>query len=52
MIHVPDDLAVGQLVTVDIVDALGPDLVAAGVDITALDEDDPTQLDENGAWVG
>ena len=40
IIHVADDLAVGDFVTVRIVDALGPDLVAAGVDLAALDADD------------
>jgi ribosomal protein S12 methylthiotransferase len=40
IIHVADDLPVGEMTTVRIVDALGPDLVAAGVDLAALDEDD------------
>jgi ribosomal protein S12 methylthiotransferase len=40
IIHVPHDLHVGELVRVEIVDALGPDLVAAGVDVSALDEMD------------
>ncbi len=39
IIHVADDLPVGEMTTVRIVDALGPDLVAAGVDLAALDED-------------
>ena len=30
IVHVADDLAVGEFADVDIVDALGPDLVAAG----------------------
>lgn len=30
IVHVPDELVVGDLVEVEIVDALGPDLVAAG----------------------
>ena len=30
IVHVGDDLAVGEFADVDIVDALGPDLVAAG----------------------
>ena len=37
IIHVADDLAVGEFTTVRIVDALGPDLVAAGVDLASLD---------------
>jgi len=40
IIHVSDDLLVGQLTTVRIVDALGPDLVAAGVDLATLDAGD------------
>ncbi len=40
IIHVADDLTVGELTTVRIVDALGPDLVAAGVDLAALGEGD------------
>ncbi len=40
IIHVADDLTVGELSTVRIVDALGPDLVAAGVDLAALDDRD------------
>jgi ribosomal protein S12 methylthiotransferase len=40
IIHVPHDLAVGELLHVEIVDALGPDLVAAGVDVSTLDEID------------
>jgi ribosomal protein S12 methylthiotransferase len=39
VVHVPSDLTVGDMVTVEIVDALGPDLVAAGVDADALDDD-------------
>jgi len=43
VVHVSQNEAVGELVTVEIVDALGPDLVAAGVDLDALDdpESDP-----------
>ena len=56
VIHVPTSLAKGDIVTVEIVDALGPDLVAAGVDLSLLDDDDieelETDLDQNGAWVG
>jgi ribosomal protein S12 methylthiotransferase len=37
IVHVPTDLTVGELATVDIVDALGPDLIAAGA---AIGEDD------------
>jgi ribosomal protein S12 methylthiotransferase len=41
IVHLPTDLAVGTIVTVEIVDALGPDLVAAGatVDDDSDDED-------------
>ncbi len=39
IIHVRDDLPVGAMATVRIVDALGPDLVAAGVDLAALDDE-------------
>ncbi len=35
VIHVADDLAVGEFVDVTIADALGPDLVADGVDVAA-----------------
>jgi len=56
VIHLPTDLVQGELVTVEIVDALGPDLVAAGVDVSALDDDEldemVTDLDDAGAWVG
>ena len=38
VVHVSDALAVGDIVTVHIADALGPDLVAAGVDLDALDD--------------
>ena len=38
VIHVAGDLPVGEMATVRIVDALGPDLVGAGVDVAALDE--------------
>jgi ribosomal protein S12 methylthiotransferase len=40
IIHVSDDLPVGELTMVSIVDALGPDLVAAGVDLATLDDGD------------
>jgi len=40
IIHVSDDLTVGEMTTVHIVDALGPDLVAAGVDVASLDDGD------------
>jgi ribosomal protein S12 methylthiotransferase len=40
VIHLPTDLAPGTLTRVEIVDALGPDLVAAGVDASALDGED------------
>ncbi|MGI9053230.1 MAG: 30S ribosomal protein S12 methylthiotransferase RimO [Ilumatobacteraceae bacterium] len=38
VIHVPSDLVVGALAEVQIVDALGPDLVAAGAHVEALAE--------------
>ncbi|CAN5441899.1 30S ribosomal protein S12 methylthiotransferase RimO [soil metagenome] len=41
IVHVPTDLAVGDIVGVEIVDALGPDLVAAGA--TVPDDDDGHQ---------
>ncbi len=37
IVHVADELPVGELATVDIVDALGPDLVAAGA-VAVLDD--------------
>lgn len=40
IIHVPHDCSPGDMITVDIVDALGPDLVAAGVDVGTLDDDE------------
>lgn len=40
IIHVCDDVPVGELTTVRIADALGPDLVAVGVDVAALDASD------------
>ncbi len=56
VVHLPLDLVQGEIVSVQIVDALGPDLVAAGVDVSALDDDGleemVTDLDDNGAWVG
>lgn len=56
VIYVPGDVAPGEIITVDIVDALGPDLVAAGADLGALDEDEVTTTDDNrhdnAAWVG
>jgi len=39
IIHVSDDLAVGEFASVEIVDALGPDLVAAGARISEIDDD-------------
>ena len=40
IVHVDRDLTVGELVDVTIVDALGPDLVADGVDVDSLESDD------------
>jgi hypothetical protein len=39
-VHVGQNVPVGEFVDVEIVDALGPDLVAAGVDVASLDEDE------------
>ena len=38
IVHVAADLPVGEIASVRIVDALGPDLVAEGVDLEALDD--------------
>lgn len=46
IIHVPQGCSPGDMITVDIVDALGPDLVAAGVDVAALDDDHDTVDDD------
>ena len=48
VVHVSQNEAVGELVTVQIVDALGPDLVAAGVDVDALDESEFDDTDDEG----
>ncbi len=45
IVHVGQNASVGEFVDVEIVDALGPDLVAAGVDIASLD--DETEADEH-----
>ena len=37
VIHVDEGLVPGEIVEVEIVDALGPDLVAAGVSVEALE---------------
>jgi len=37
VIHLDEGLTPGTIVDVDIVDALGPDLVAAGVSVEALE---------------
>ena len=37
VVHVGHDLAVGEIVGVEIVDALGPDLIAAGASIVEGD---------------
>ncbi|MFK7917461.1 MAG: 30S ribosomal protein S12 methylthiotransferase RimO [Ilumatobacter sp.] len=50
IIHVPLDCTPGEMITVDIVDALGPDLVAAGVDVASLDEDEGEDDDEDGEF--
>jgi ribosomal protein S12 methylthiotransferase len=41
IVHVPAALTVGEIVAVEIVDALGPDLVAVGATVTDDDENDP-----------
>jgi ribosomal protein S12 methylthiotransferase len=40
VIHVGQNVPVGEFAEIEIVDALGPDLVAAGVDVSALGDDD------------
>jgi ribosomal protein S12 methylthiotransferase len=40
IVHVGHDVEVGSFADVQIVDALGPDLVAAGFDLAALDSVD------------
>ena len=40
IVHVSRALTAGELVDVTIVDALGPDLVADGVDVDSLESDD------------
>jgi ribosomal protein S12 methylthiotransferase len=45
VIHLPTHLPIGDIVSVEIVDALGPDLVAAGVRVASLDGDDADQGD-------
>ncbi len=37
VVHLDRDVAAGAIVDVEIVDALGPDLVAAGVGVEALE---------------
>ncbi|MEZ7962381.1 MAG: hypothetical protein QMC04_10660, partial [Ilumatobacter sp.] len=44
IIHVGDDVTVGEFAEVEIVDALGPDLVAAGVDVASLDTEESAAL--------
>ncbi len=39
IVHVGQNAPVGEFVDVEIVDALGPDLVAAGVDVASLDDE-------------
>ena len=41
IVHVADDLAVGEIVPVEIVDALGPDLVGAGAEVPDDHADHP-----------
>ena len=52
IIHIGQNEPVGEFVRIEIGDALGPDLVARGVDIGSLDEDELTDVDDSGAWVG
>ena len=40
VVHIGHDEAVGDVVEIEIIDALGPDLVAAGADLTALESDE------------
>ena len=40
VVHLDPALTPGELVVVDIIDALGPDLVATGVDVAALEADE------------
>ncbi len=40
VVHVSQDLVVGELADVSVVDALGPDVVAAGADVTAAQLED------------
>ncbi|WP_420450635.1 30S ribosomal protein S12 methylthiotransferase RimO [Ilumatobacter sp.] len=47
IVHLPHDLEAGEIASVEVVDALGPDLVAAGVGPESLDDDVAT-----GAAVG
>ncbi len=41
VVHVGQNVSVGEFADVEIIDALGPDLVAAGVDVASLDEFEP-----------
>lgn len=52
VIHVDPSLPVGEIVDVEIVQALGPDLVATGVDLDSLDDELVSDPADNGAWVG
>ena len=45
IVHLPTELTVGTIVTVEIVDALGPDLVAAGAVLDDDELDDGSELD-------
>jgi phosphohistidine phosphatase SixA len=44
IVHVGHDVTVGEFAEVTIVDALGPDLVAAGVDVASLDTEESAAL--------
>ncbi len=49
IVHVGQDLVVGDFAEVEIVDALGPDLVAAGFDLAVLDLGGLTATRSGGA---
>jgi hypothetical protein len=48
IVMVSRSLAVGEIVDVDIVDALGPDLIADGADFESDDESPSHRLEEGG----
>ena len=50
MIHLDEALAPGSIVEVEIVDALGPDLVAAGVSVDRAGDDLMVEPDKLATW--